>query len=241
MREHTEPMQLPRFLWVPFEFGHPFGAPHEPDFQRRVLRSALELLEREDGPVVLDDFPDDAPSLAPGANAGPSWECPVSFAPPETDDPELVTAALDEMRRLAPWHEVYLERGSHPAPTTTGLPREEVVKLLGRIAGGEAAPEAATALPLPEWIRLGCDELRMWYLEAARGQPGRATPTALRHWFWQQTAAAALIAAAASALLSHEQPLLRLLAGRALVPREYFATLLPAVDPAQSNHEGRPR
>ena len=28
-------MRLPRFLWVPFELGRPFGAPNEPDFQRR--------------------------------------------------------------------------------------------------------------------------------------------------------------------------------------------------------------
>ena len=55
-------MQLPRFLWVPFELGRPFGAPHEPESQRRVLRDALALVERTDGPVVLADFPDDAPA-----------------------------------------------------------------------------------------------------------------------------------------------------------------------------------
>ena len=60
MRENTERMQLPRFLWVPFELGRPFGAPNEPDFQRRVLRAALALLERDDGPVILEDFPDEA-------------------------------------------------------------------------------------------------------------------------------------------------------------------------------------
>ena len=52
VREHTQQMQLPRFLWVPFELGRPFGAPNEPDFQRCVLRTALELLERKDLDVV---------------------------------------------------------------------------------------------------------------------------------------------------------------------------------------------
>jgi len=60
VRPNTEQMKLPRFLWVPFELGRPFGAPSEPDFQRRVLHEALLLLERSDGPVVLEDFPDDA-------------------------------------------------------------------------------------------------------------------------------------------------------------------------------------
>ena len=61
IREQTEAMRLPRFLWVPFELGRPFGAPNESEFQRRVLLEALELLERSDGPVVLADFADDAP------------------------------------------------------------------------------------------------------------------------------------------------------------------------------------
>ena len=61
VRNNTERMELPRFLWVPFELGRPFGAPHEPDFQRRVLHAALALLERSDGPVILEDFVDEAP------------------------------------------------------------------------------------------------------------------------------------------------------------------------------------
>ena len=78
VREHTQQMQLPRFLWVPFELGRPFGAPNEPDFQRRVLRSALELLERDDGPVVLADFADDAPTHAPREEEEAGWACPTT-------------------------------------------------------------------------------------------------------------------------------------------------------------------
>lgn len=35
--------------------GRPFGAPNEPDFQRRVLKMLLALFERRAGPV-LEDF-----------------------------------------------------------------------------------------------------------------------------------------------------------------------------------------
>ena len=47
VRLHAEKMAPPRSLWVPFELGRPFGAPNAPDFQRRVLRSALEQLARQ--------------------------------------------------------------------------------------------------------------------------------------------------------------------------------------------------
>ena len=241
VREHTEQMQLPRFLWVPFELGRPFGAPNEPDFQRRVLRSALELLERDDGPVVLTDFPDDAPAHAPGEEEEPTWACPIAFHPPAEERPELVTATLDEMERLAPWHELYVERRGSAAPEASGLSRNQLAKLLGELAGGNEAPDAPTEHSLHEWIRLGCDDLRTWYLEAARGQPGRGSPAELRNWFWRDTAAARLIGSVASALLKRPDPILRVLAGRALVPREYFPVLLPDVDLRDFETEGRSR
>ena len=60
IRKHAEEIKPPRALAVPFELGRPLGAPNEPEFQRRVLRECLELLNAESGPV-LADFPDTAP------------------------------------------------------------------------------------------------------------------------------------------------------------------------------------
>lgn len=230
-------MQLPRFLWVPFELGRPFGAPNAPDFQRRVLRTALELLERPNGPVVLEDFPDDAPEVAL-SEAEESWACPIAFHSPSQEHPELVAATLEEMERLAPWHEFYLAKRGASAPAASGLARERVVTLLGELSAGAEAPEAETELPLQEWIRLGCDDLRTWYLEAAQGQPGRGSPRELQDWFWRDTAAARLIGSAATALLTHPNRILQFLGGRGLVPREYFPVLMPTSDPAQWETEG---
>ena len=229
VRKHTEQMQLPRFLWVPFELGRPFGAPNEPDFQRRVLRSVLELLERDDGPGIIEDFPDDAPAYASGE--GESWACPITFRPTEDERPELVAATLAEMERLAPWHELYVERRGGSAPTASGLELREVVRLLGKLAVGEQNPEVPTEFALHEWIRLGCDDLCTWYSECARGQPGRGSAAELRDWFWRDTAAARLIAAAATALLAHPKPIVKALALRVMIPRKYFPDLMPGTDP----------
>lgn len=238
VREHTQQMQLPRFLWVPFELGRPFGAPNEPDFQRRVLRTALELLERDDGPVVLADFPDDAPAIATDGEREASWACPISFQLPPEDRPPLVTATLDEIARLAPWHEIYVERRGSAAPAASGLARQQVAKLLGQLAEGDVSPQVETDDPLQEWLRLGCDDLRTWYMEAAQGQPGRGSATDLRDWFWRDTAAAHLIGVAATALLTHPDRIVQFLAGRALVPREYFPDLMPDADPSDWRTEG---
>ena len=232
VRVNTERMELPRFLWVPFELGRPFGAPHEPDFQRRVLRAVLGLLERRDGPVVLEDFPDDAPAVANADDDdGPGWSCPVSFAGAAGNDAGLAGEVLAELRRLAPWQEVYAARRGRSAPAASGLSHEQIVRGLGELAGGANDPSVATNLPLPEWVRLGCEDLRTWYMEAAQGRPGRATSLELRDWFWRETALARLIGAAAVRLAGSEHRALGMFGRRAMVPRVYMDDLMPGVEP----------
>jgi hypothetical protein len=242
VREHTLQMQLPRFLWVPFALGRPFGASNEPDFQRRVLRSALELFEGHDGPVVLADFPDDAPDSTANDEEEAIWACPISFHPPAEKLADLVTATLEEIERLAPWHEIYSQRRGMVAVSASGLDRERVVKILGQFMAGETSPEVEVDGPIQEWLRLGCDDLRTWYLEAAQGQPGRGSATALRDWFWCDTAAARLIGAAARRLLEHPDPVVQFLAARALVPREYLPELMPVADASEgeAKEDSRP-
>ena len=237
MREHTEQMQSPRFLWVPFPLGRPFGAPNEPAFQKRVLHDALALLEREDGPVILEDFPDDAPDAAGGdeEEEQSSWSCPIAFAPPQEDRPALVALTLDEISRLAPWHELGgAASGGGTATDWRGvgpLPLGALVEALGEVGAGNFAPAVATEIPFGEWVRLGCDDLHNYYEDAARAQPGHATPGELKDWFWRETSAARLVAAAALAMKDHPDPLTQMLALRAMVPREYLGTLAPEIDP----------
>ena len=70
-------MNPPRALWVPFMLGRPLGVPNDAAFQSKVALSALQLLERDSGPV-LEDFPDDAPYADLGA-VEEAQNCPVSF------------------------------------------------------------------------------------------------------------------------------------------------------------------
>lgn len=209
VREQTEAMRVPRFLWVPFELGRPFGAPHEPRFQRRVLHGALALLERSDGPVVLEDFPDDPPT----GDEDTVWACPISFAAPGTDEADIVRATRRELRQLASWAE------RSPAPAgNSGLQLDSIVDLLAATADGRGATI--------QDIRLAADDLRTWYLHAAAQQPGRATSRERNTWFWRETALAHLLGQVAARLSDSPDRTVRIFAERGLVPRDHFDFLV---------------
>lgn len=44
---------VPRTLAVEFPFGHTFGQPHATDMQLRVIRQALDVLERAETPGTI--------------------------------------------------------------------------------------------------------------------------------------------------------------------------------------------
>ncbi len=53
LREVTAVIRPPRALFVSFPMGYPLGAPNLPELQHRVIAAALELLERNDAPVLV--------------------------------------------------------------------------------------------------------------------------------------------------------------------------------------------
>ena len=118
-------MKPPRALWVPFYLGRPFGVPDDPDFQRNVLRAALDLL-----PTLTEHGIVDYPVEAPDDSFSHTWACPVSF---EASDADSLGARLrGEAQRLAPWwRETHRARGrtlvGASAPLPDGPDREVTV------------------------------------------------------------------------------------------------------------------
>ena len=206
-------MQLPRFLWVPFELGRPFGAPRERDFQRHVLHEALALLERVDGPVVLADFPDDAPI----GHDETAWSCPVSFARAAPDEPGLVARVRSEISQLSPWAEL-----GTPLTPNSGLRLDDMIDHLSVITERSAEDPVDV-----EALRLVADDVRTWYLHAVVQQPGRSSSADRNLWFWRDTAVAHLLGRVAAALHDHPDPMVRVFAERGLVPRDHWDDLVP--------------
>ncbi len=228
IREHTEVLRPPRALWVPFPLGRPFGAADEPEFQRRVLAAALDLIDTVTKPTI-EDFPDEAP-----ASAGPGvWACPLSLPPPEGDS--LTRRLLAEVARLRPWaEETRRIRGGRTLIGASGAIADEiesVARLLGAIADGHnplvlplETDAVSWSYPMPYLIRHVADDLRILYHEAVASQPGRHAPdhAALSTWIFAETVFGETLTAIGESLTAVGDPRLLRLRGW-LIPEGFVA------------------
>ncbi len=137
------------------------------------------------------------------AGCGGVWVCDGSAG----DAATVLVAEREFGVALVPARFFRVERG------VAVLERERVVELLGEFAAGATDPAVDSDRDKHEWLRLGCDDLRNWYMEAAQGQPGRGSSSELNDWLWRDTALARLIGLAAAALLAHPDLLAKDLAG----------------------------
>jgi hypothetical protein len=231
IREHTAAIRPPRALWVPFMLGRPFGTPHEPHFQRTVLRALLALFERGSGPV-LDDFPEDAPTSDADATA---FAAPVRLTRAEGDAGDLGEALRREIAQLAPWYERARTRRGRTTVGVSGLPIEDAAIHAVSHLGASARPPYAEGISAGTALKRACDDVKAYYYEAAAARPENLTAPAIDLWFWHDTAAAQLFLALQQVCLKSADPSLRPLGEIALVPRAIFHTL---VEPHHVAHSG---
>jgi hypothetical protein len=221
IREHTEAIQPPRALWVPFELGRPLGVSGDRSFQHRVLLAALHLLEAEKGPVLVD-FPEDAYDSRNESNQAPQlWACPVNFGgrPDEASTSENLIASLaDEVRQLRPWYD--LRMGKLDRTAMVHFSPDSVVQFLGELSRGNPPADSPADLPLAVAIRIAAQDIKAFYFEAATAKPGAAVPSSeeFSEWFWQNTAAGRVLSAVKNWCLDQDDKTLQMAGAMLLVP-----------------------
>lgn len=215
IREQTAAIQPPRALWVPFLLGRPFGAPNEPEFQRRVLRALLSLFERPTGPV-LEDFPEDAPAI--DAHEG-DFACPVSFAPASVKEEGLAQAMRNEIAQLAPWYDLAVRRRGRTTVGVSGMKVDEAASHAAAYLDAEPRPPAVDGWTAGVALKRVCDDVKAYYYEAVAAQPGNLSPQAIDNWFWRETAAAKVFLAIQRVCLKSSDESLQPLGKLSLIPR----------------------
>ena len=210
IRPQTENTKPPRALWVPFELGRPFGPPSNPRFHRRVLLAALGLLEREKGPVIIEDFADDDPRAQPD----PAWHPPVVRAT-TGDLPGRLEA---EISLLQDAHRRWVEQHGRTTVGLSGLAISEAGRYVAEWVRGKSPPSPREGYSAPLLMRFAVDDVKAYCLEAAAAGTARPSSRQLGDWFWKESAAGAAIYALREICLTSDDERLRLIAGNFIVP-----------------------
>ncbi len=199
MREHTETIRPPRALWVTFDLGRPLGIPDDPPFQRRVVKAALDLLARTDGPLIAD-YPENVPEVTDFSG----WACPINLAPSQVDS---LAAEID---RLATWYDRSVATLGRTTVGVSSLDMPAAGALVSRALDGE--------LPEAQALKEAIDDLRAYYLEAASAFPDPGTSATRKKWFWDETRLAQAILALQPKLAASADPQHKILANLTLIP-----------------------
>lgn len=197
--------------------GRPLGVPGDAAFQRAVLIAALKLLEAASGPV-LEDYPVEAPIGAPTAEDGNSgFACPVNFARAVDDD--SISAALQrEIAELLPWHSEALRRRGRTTATLSGFEPLALAEFIASVLVNPDTASANNGMDAATAIRLACEDMKAFYLEAVSAQPGARAAQAARDWFWHETSGGKALFAVRDALLGSSSLELQRYGGKGLVP-----------------------
>jgi hypothetical protein len=211
----VEKVRPPRAVMTPFMLGRPLGEPNDPAFQRRVLMQALALLERTDGPVILEHFPDDNPSWFDR----PDWVPAVALPAPGTPlTPREWKAAFEtELALVLPVWERFKARFGRTTVGLSGQPPEAWPGFA--MAFLEGALPAIPAHPTPALaLRFMSDDLKALYSEAVQADGGPPSARQIDGWFWRQTIAGQLLIALRKTAMESENTALKTVGGRFLVP-----------------------
>ena len=218
VRSHMEQTRPPRGLWVPFQLGRPLGEPEDPDFQHRVLRQALAMLERQDGPVILEDFPDDPANW----QDTPGWRAPDLPAVSHPASPADWQAWF--ARELEALHPAWQAAAVRYGRTTVGLAGQSPEAWPGFAAQALAGELPTVAMhPTPALaVRFLCDDIKAMYSEAAQAFGPAPSSRQIDSWFWRDTTAGRLLIALRAAALRSENNALKTVGGRFFVPGQWL-------------------
>jgi hypothetical protein len=192
IRPHTERIENPRSLWVPFELGRPLGPPRHAEFQLDVITQALQLLTAQRGPVILADFPDEDPTSVDL----PNWAPPFDVAPHEANlasGAALEKALQHEAAKALPAYEHFVQTNGRTTVGLGGMSIEAIINYLVSFLSQRARPDLPDAATTVQLLRWAVDDLKAFYLEAMSAGAEIPSSRQMQTWFWDRTLAARVI------------------------------------------------
>ena len=201
--------------------------PNDPDFQRRVVKAALDLLNNDDTPVLVE-YPEEAPAAAKGDDDD-GWVCPISL-PAQVRDPkeETITEALSrEIAELAPWYDLAVQKSGRTTVGSSGFDVPAAGEFIVSFLSDGIPDSPIEGERVDRVLKWACDDLKAYYYEAMLAQPGGPSSLDLDEWFFGQTTAGAVFFGVQKVLLDDDDEINQFVGKERLIPRnqQYWSPL----------------
>jgi hypothetical protein len=221
VRPHLERTRPPRGLWVPFPLGRPLGEPEDNAFQHSVLKAALSLLERTSGPVILEDYPSDAPSMTDSAGWQPELSLETMNSHALKTGSDWATAFEAEMHIVMQAWEVAKNQSGRTMVGNARLSPTDWVPYAMQFIDGNIPESPVAGISSAVLLRYIADDIKAMYYEAAQAPTPRPSVKQIEFWFWNNTLAADFLRTLRRAALESSHKGFNVACSRFVVPMPY--------------------
>jgi D-proline reductase (dithiol) PrdB len=159
--------------------------PNDVEFQKRVLRACLGLLDADSGPV-LEDYPEDIPADA-ASDYLIGLSCPIDLPSVPSNDSELTQSLMEEIGQIAPWYDLAVNQRQRTTVGISELDIEDAGRFLMGFIEDPASPSPRPEVEVGPMLKYACEDLKAFYSEAMSAQPGMSTSLAVENWLWNET------------------------------------------------------
>jgi hypothetical protein len=182
--------------------------------------SLLNLFERVDGPVIIDDFQEDAPVSDDDVEV---LSCPVSFDDEGHNTPDnMKTRFIREIQAMYPWYEIALRKRGRTTVGGSGIAISMLGEFLYSFTEGSIPENPRDDVNIAVTLKLAAEDLKAYYVEGVTAQPGQEglSSRALKEWFWANTTAGKVLLELIKACSKMEQEPIRMTASYFIAPMD---------------------
>jgi len=221
IKEHIQAIKPPRALWLNFPMGRPLGKPNDPEYQKRVIRSAFNLFDSSSGPI-LEDFPD----IIPVRDGRMGYALPVELVIKKSEIGDIETILEEVRNEIDTLKSAYESAVAYRGRTTVGASEMSITEFAPYIVSflkDDIPKSPRKGLGAIPQLKLVVEDLQAYYTEAVTHRDGIDDFEKIGSWFWEETKAGRLILALEAVSLESENRVLRQIVDMSLITPRFWS------------------
>ena len=221
VKEHIQAIKPPRALWLDFPMGRPLGKPNDPEYQKKIIRSAFDLFNESSGPV-LRDFPD----VIPVKDGRMGYALPVDLVINKKDIGNidlLVEEVKAEIKNLGPEYKKALSFRERTTVGASEMMISDYIDYISLFVKGEIPKSPRKGIGPVPLLKLVVEDLQAYYTETITFRDKIDDFEKIGTWFWEETKAGRLILCLESVSLRSENRVLRQIVDMSLITPRFWS------------------